>query len=266
MESRGLSLERRTQAGFALAFVCLGVIGIVSYLTINRVRRAAEWEGHTKEVISALRALLADITDVESAQRGFAIVANEEFLGRYRIERRDIVVDLHSLRELTADNAAQQRRLDVLEPLVGKRMAGLDADVVLRSGQGFAAVQAAMATGVGWKLHNEIQELVGEMEAVEQGLLQQRKVEAQRSSWIAREIIVAGSLLALAVVAAALFAVGKDFERRRMYLGRATLAARLARLGAWEIELPGLKVTWSDEVFVIHEVPPGFIPTLEGGH
>jgi len=237
----------------------------VSYLTINRVRGAAEWEGHTKEVISALHLLLADVTDVESAQRGFAIVADENFLERYKIARREIGLDLHSLRELTADNAAQQRRLDVLAPLVAKRMARLDDEVELRRGQGFATAQAATATGVGRKLHDEIQKLVGEMEAVEDGLLQQREVEAKRSSEMAKAIIVVGSLLALAVVAFALFAVGKDFDRRRTYLAQAKLAARLARLGAWKIELPGFEVTWSDEICVILEVPLGFVPTHEAG-
>jgi PAS domain S-box-containing protein len=264
-ESGGLSLERKTQVGFASALICLGVIGIVSYFTISRVRGDAEWVGHTKEVISALRLLLADVTGVESAQRGFAIVADENFLERYKLERREIGVDLQSLRELTADNAAQQRRLDMLAPLIAKRMVRLDDEVELRRGQDFVAAQAATATGVGWKLHDEIQKLVVEMEAVEQGLLQRREVDSKRSSEAAKAIIVAGSLLALAVIAVALFAVGKDFGRRRTYLAQATLAARLARLGAWEIALPEFEVTWSDEICVLHEVPLGFSPTLEQG-
>jgi PAS domain S-box-containing protein len=265
VEPRGLSLEWKMQAGFAFALICVGVIGAVSYLTINRVRGDAEWEGHTKEVISALRLLLADVTDVESAQRGFAIVANEDFLERYKIERRDIGVDLQSLRQLTADNAAQQRRLDVLAPLIAKQMANLDDEVELRRVQGFAAAQAATTTGVGQELHDEIQKLVGEMEAVEQGLLRQREDEANRSSALAKAIIVVGSLVALGIVVVAFFAIRRDFARRRTYLAQATLAARLARLGGWELELPGYEVTWSDEICDIHEMPPGFVPTIEEG-
>ena len=41
------------------------------------------------------------------------------------------------------------------------------------------------------------------------------------------------------------------------------MAGRLSRMGAWSVELPGSKVTWSSEVCAIHEVPPGFAPTVE---
>jgi PAS domain S-box-containing protein len=40
------------------------------------------------------------------------------------------------------------------------------------------------------------------------------------------------------------------------------LAAGLGRLGAWSIELEGPRLTWSDEVCAIHDVPPGFQCTV----
>ncbi|MES2979707.1 MAG: PAS domain S-box protein [Pseudomonadota bacterium] len=43
------------------------------------------------------------------------------------------------------------------------------------------------------------------------------------------------------------------------------IAGRVARLGGWTIELPDLKLTWSDENCAIHDVPPGYQPTLDEG-
>lgn len=43
------------------------------------------------------------------------------------------------------------------------------------------------------------------------------------------------------------------------------IAGRVARLGGWTIELPERKLTWSDENCLIHDVPPGYKPTLEEG-
>ncbi|CAN5751216.1 hypothetical protein BH11MYX3_BH11MYX3_15990 [soil metagenome] len=40
------------------------------------------------------------------------------------------------------------------------------------------------------------------------------------------------------------------------------LASRAARLGAWSVELPSQRLTWSEEVCAIHEVPPGTEPTV----
>jgi PAS domain S-box-containing protein len=45
----------------------------------------------------------------------------------------------------------------------------------------------------------------------------------------------------------------------------AQMAGKAARLGGWTIELPESTLTWSDENCAIHEVPPGYKPTLEEG-
>lgn len=43
------------------------------------------------------------------------------------------------------------------------------------------------------------------------------------------------------------------------------VAGRVAQLGGWAIELPERTLTWSDENCLIHDVPPGYTPTLDEG-
>jgi PAS domain S-box-containing protein len=38
---------------------------------------------------------------------------------------------------------------------------------------------------------------------------------------------------------------------------------RLAKVGGWELDLDSSRVTWTEEVYRIHELPPGFEPTLD---
>jgi PAS domain S-box-containing protein len=45
----------------------------------------------------------------------------------------------------------------------------------------------------------------------------------------------------------------------------AQIAGKAARLGGWAIQLPERTLSWSDENCAIHEVPPGYQPTLEEG-
>lgn len=47
--------------------------------------------------------------------------------------------------------------------------------------------------------------------------------------------------------------------------GLLEIAARIAGVGAWSVELPECAVTWSDEVARIHGMSPGYAPTLEEG-
>ena len=42
-----------------------------------------------------------------------------------------------------------------------------------------------------------------------------------------------------------------------------SMASRLGRLGAWEVELPSLQVTWSEELCIIHDMPPGYSPSFD---
>jgi len=41
------------------------------------------------------------------------------------------------------------------------------------------------------------------------------------------------------------------------------IAGRAAHLGGWSIELPSGRITWSDEMCAIHELPAGTVPTTE---
>jgi PAS domain S-box-containing protein len=54
-----------------------------------------------------------------------------------------------------------------------------------------------------------------------------------------------------------------DLLEKNMFMNR--IAGRMARLGSWTIDLPERKLTWSDENCAIHEVPPGYVPTLDEG-
>ncbi|MDE2606480.1 MAG: PAS domain-containing protein [Burkholderiales bacterium] len=45
----------------------------------------------------------------------------------------------------------------------------------------------------------------------------------------------------------------------------ARMAGRVARVGGWTIDLPERKLTWSDENCAIHDLPPGYEPSLEEG-
>jgi PAS domain S-box-containing protein len=52
-------------------------------------------------------------------------------------------------------------------------------------------------------------------------------------------------------------------ERLQHKQGLLSMASRLGRLGAWEVELPSLAITWSEELAVIHDMPPDFAPTFQ---
>ncbi len=60
----------------------------------------------------------------------------------------------------------------------------------------------------------------------------------------------------------ALHRSGSKIEERDRLL---RIAGEVARLGGWRVDLVQDRVEWSDEVAEIHEMPPGYSPTVEAG-
>jgi PAS domain S-box-containing protein len=209
-----ISTERKVGFGFAFALACLGVVGVVSYLSVVRLNEDAAWVEHTHEVLGRLGSLLAALTDSETAERGYVITGEESYLEPYRQSARDADVEASRLRELTADNRTQQLRLDSLAPLVSDRLAELHEVIDLRRIQGFGPAQSEVLAGKGKEIDHQIRSLIDGMRSAETSLLKERQQLADRSAVITRAVIVVGGLLGCGLVALALWAIRRDFAGR----------------------------------------------------
>jgi PAS domain S-box-containing protein len=208
------STERKVRLGFAVALTCLAAVGMVSYLSVVRLNENAAWVEHTREVLNSLELLLATTTDSETAERGYVITGDQSYLEPYRQSAAVVDRQVRRLRELTADNRAQQQRLDLMLPLVVDRLANLRAVIELRSDQGFAAAQAAILAERGEQYHDRIRRLIAQMEDAETSLLREREQRTRRSSTITKSVIIGGGFLACAFVGLAVFAIRRDFVGR----------------------------------------------------
>lgn len=54
-------------------------------------------------------------------------------------------------------------------------------------------------------------------------------------------------------------------ESERANAALLEIAGHTARFGGWSVNLAEKRIVWSDEVCAIHEAPPGYSPTVEGG-
>jgi PAS domain S-box-containing protein len=208
------SAERKVRLGFGIALTCLAVVGVVSYLSVVRLNENAAWVEHTHEVLGRLELLLAAVTDSETAERGYVITGDETYLEPYRESAAIVRSQARRLRELTADNPAQQQRLDSVVPLATHRLANLRTVIELRKNQGFVAAQDEILTGKGKQFHDRIRGLIDQMKGVETSLLKERERQTNRSSTIAQAVIIGGGVLGCGLVGLALFAIRRDFAGR----------------------------------------------------
>jgi CHASE3 domain sensor protein len=120
--------NRLVFGGFVIATAILVFVGWQSYRNTTRFAEAAEWRKHTYEVLRNLDETVARLVDAETGQRGYLLTGEEAYLEPYRATIKSIDQTIGNLKNLTSDNPNQQKRIQILEPLVGKKIDGASTD------------------------------------------------------------------------------------------------------------------------------------------
>lgn len=208
-------IRTRVNLAFALAVGVLLAIAAASYQSVSSLAETGEWIGHTHEVLAAIDAVTSAATTAETGTRGYVLTGEERFLETFEAGARSVETAFQRLRELTADNAAAQRRLDRIEPLLRERLAGLADTVVLRRDHGGPAAAERVRAGSRTGLGDSIQAAVEEMRVAERTLLTTRVAASESRAARTRWIIVIGSLAVVVVTVVSSRLISREIERRR---------------------------------------------------
>ncbi len=184
---------KKLAAGFALSFALLMVIAVVAYDGIGKLARTSYWVAHTHTVLEKLGSVSNALREAESAQRGFVITGDEQFLAPMSGIETELPRTLKSLRDLTSDNPIQQQRLDALESLVSRRLEGLNHVIDVRRSAGFDAAQKVLAGVGGASVMREFDEVLRQTENAEHELLKVRALEVEAASAVVRATVIWGS-------------------------------------------------------------------------
>jgi PAS domain S-box-containing protein len=209
------ALREKVVAGFGLALLMLVVISIASYQSTRRSIETGRAVAHTREVLEKLTSLLTQMNSAESGVLGYIITGEERSLEPFRAAGALIDEELRVLRRLTADDARQQARLDILEPLMEARLVLLTEMVALRSSAGFEAARQLVLMDKDRGFMGAIRRLVGEGIREEEELLQRRHEEAARTARHAMLIIGVANCLAFVLVAIATWIISRDIAARK---------------------------------------------------
>jgi methyl-accepting chemotaxis protein len=181
----------------------LVLVAGVSYLSTTKLTETARWVGHTRDVQGKLKDLLLLLQDAETGQRGYLITGEDRYLTPFRSALNGIDRTLRSLRELTGDNTAQQRRLDTMAPLVSGKLDELKETIALRQSKGFEPARQVVVTDRGKKAMDDIRLLLKDMEDEELALLKVREEEARLQTDNTALVIIGGLIVAMGLVVGA---------------------------------------------------------------
>ncbi|GAA6621255.1 response regulator [Scytonema sp. NUACC26] len=199
-----LRIGYKIGASFALGLAILGTVGFIAYRTTNNLIENSRWQTHTYEVLGKLNDLVSQLKDSETGQRAYLLTGDRRYLEPYNTSLSVIDKTVKNLRDLTADNPNQQRRIDALKPVIDRKLVNIQNSIFLQEKQGIESVRQFLRTDNGKTLMDEISRIITEMETEERKLLEQRSLSTQLATKQAIDTLVYGiplSFLFLTLIA-----------------------------------------------------------------
>src|SRR5713101_4540924 len=207
--------NRLVLGGFVIATAILVFVGWLSYRNTARFAEADAWQNHTYEVLNTLNVTVARLVDAETGQRGYLLTGEDSYLEPYRAAIKNIDQTIGNLKSLTSDNPNQQKRIQLLEPLVEKKVTELQRTIDLRKNEGLAAANRVVLEGSGKHWMDQIRAVVAEMTNEEEDLLKLRTQRTNES--VARSVrtILAGTLLSISLLVLCFGLLQRELSERK---------------------------------------------------
>lgn len=192
-----VKIGTRILAGYCVALAVFAIVGVITYRGTMELRASSGWVTHTYKVKEAVSGILSSLKDAETGERGYLITLEDRFLEPYRAAIGEVGRYLEEARRLTRDNPNQRRRLDMLQPLVERKLGDLAEAIRLRPAQRTDESNTSILMMDRSKSEmDQIRRLVSEMQEEEDTLLAQRTDHANDTAQFLTLAIVFGFITA----------------------------------------------------------------------
>jgi len=180
----------------------LSGISASSLYFVFSLREDADAVAHTLEVQNQIYVSLLQVRRAESAERGYLLTSQPEFLTDFREAEAAVRPAFDHLRKLIADNPVQVQHLKEALPLVELRLREFNTVVNLAMSGQQAAANVIVQENATRRTTARIRDILDAMHTDEQRLLKIRTAETDRTQILSAAATTAGSaaVLALAVV------------------------------------------------------------------
>ncbi|MCU9947682.1 methyl-accepting chemotaxis protein [Pseudomonas sp. PDM13] len=232
-----LTIAKKLGGGFAIVVLIILVLVLTTRSSFERMDESVQWNIHTYRVIDRAGSLLQALTNIETGMRGFALAGQDEFLEPLQVGSAAFDKDLAELRQLTADNPVQQKRLaDVAE--LHRQWYQQDVQALLALRRQVSAGSASLDQLVQRIVAREdktrmdgMRRLVGDLRGEEERLLDQRNADLASAERFALTSLVLGGLLAILASVVIAWTLSSSIRRRLASAVQAARAIAEGRLG-----------------------------------
>ena len=200
--------------GFLAGMVLLVALGIASvFWAFRQLEVATETRSHSERALSSANALLSELKDAETGQRGYVITGDKTFLGPYLSARNSIRAHLEELRQLSQTPAARDH-VAAMSPMVDSKMAELKRVIEMVDKQSAAGVVAAISGGDGKRTMDSIRAEMSSYVLEEETALALHEASFHSEMRLLFTGIAVGSMLILILALSFAFLLYREMQNR----------------------------------------------------
>jgi PAS domain S-box-containing protein len=208
------SLDRLTTSAFALGVL---IMLTVTASVFSFAKQMSETNGaisHRQELLKDIEEVAVGVSDLDSAQKGYAITGDSALLRDRERTKRSLDENLEDIRKVTLDEPDRQRDFRELRALLSQQLEWENNVIRTRNEGGAALAAKLIATGRGSYLLQETSDVLGKMRQREYHRLADDKKQAQRASEATFLLLPMGVFLSLAVLSLGFFLLNSGMGER----------------------------------------------------
>ncbi|WP_316771454.1 response regulator [Pedobacter frigiditerrae] len=210
-----LSFKQQVLTGFAASLIFVAISAIVSYLSIGSLNENTKWQSHTYEVIDLSKKIEIQILNSETSIRGYIITQKDNYLEPYTKNSKLILPTIKNLRELINDNPKQVINVDSLEYFAHQKLDNMQEILQANASKGRDAAFSKILTDNGKISKDNILRINAKIIDIEEQLLNQRKLDTEKSSQRTTLIIIISSVVIFGLILFLLSYIRKTFDQQK---------------------------------------------------
>ncbi len=262
--------EVKSLGGFAVAFVILMGVGMVSYQSVRNLTESHHLVAHTQEILIEIEEMHSFVKEAQNKMRGYLLTKQEIFLEAYQSAIDRLPTQISIIQELTADNPSQQRLVTTLEKQLGEIFASFTHNIELRQDPEVERGGTSISLVESTKKVDQIVQTLVEMKQEEHQLLNTSTQNTRHTANMTMFIIVMGNLLALGIIGWGVLRIRGELRCRKaaeeqlaMEKNRLHFAITGANIGTWHWNLVNQELVFSDQTKSLLGIPQQTVMTYE---
>jgi len=131
-------LKRTNRVSAVVGIAMLVLVVCIAIWSLQQAASTEYWVNHTYQVLNLSYQLEFDLKDTQASFRAYVLQPTTQYRSDFQGATGRVNDNFAKLKSLTADNPAQQARIDQLAPLIARRTKRIEDLMALRDKAGFA--------------------------------------------------------------------------------------------------------------------------------